>query len=49
MFGNTQEEQHIIIQITNCYWGTWMTQLIKRQTLDFVSGHDLSVLGWSPT
>ena len=27
----------------------WVAQLIKRLTLDFSSGHDLRVLGWSPT
>ena len=24
-------------------WGTWVAQLVKRQTLDFGSGHDLVV------
>ena len=25
------------------YWGTWVTQLVKHPTLDFDSGHDLTV------
>ena len=27
----------------------WLAQSVKRLTLDFDSGHDLSVLGSSPT
>ena len=29
--------------------GTWMAQSVKYPTLDFSSGHDLRVLGLSPT
>ena len=29
-------------------WGTWVAQLVKRQTLDFASGHDLTLLGFKP-
>ena len=29
--------------------GPWMVQSVKSQTLGFSSGHDLSILGWSPT
>ena len=29
--------------------GAWVAQLVKCLTLDFVSGHDLVVCGWSPT
>ena len=25
------------------FWGTWVTQLVKRLTLDFGSGHDVAV------
>ena len=28
--------------------GTWVAPLVKHPTLDFDSGHDLRVLGWSP-
>lgn len=31
----------------NCR-GAWGAQSVKQPTLDFTSGHDLSVLGWSP-
>ena len=27
-------------------WGTWVAQSMKRQTLDFGSGHDLMVCGF---
>ena len=27
-------------------WGTWVAQSVKRQTLDFGSGHDLMVCGF---
>ena len=27
---------------------TWVAQSFEQQTLDFNSGHDLGVLGWSP-
>ena len=30
-------------------WGTWMAQSVEHPTLDFGSGHDLRVLGSSPT
>ena len=30
------------------YRGTCMAQLVEYLTLDFSSGHDLGVLGWSP-
>ena len=33
----------------NRYWGTWGVQQVKRTTLDFSSGHDLMVMGSSPT
>ena len=26
-------------------WGAWVAQLVKRQTLDLGSGHDLTVHG----
>ena len=29
-------------------WGAWMAQLIKCPTLNFGSGHDLTVMGWGP-
>ena len=29
--------------------GCWMAQLVKHSTLDFSSGHDLRVMGLSPT
>ena len=28
--------------------GAWVAQLVKHLTLDFGSGHDLMVVGWSP-
>ena len=28
--------------------GTWVAQSVKHLTLDFGSGRDLRVLGWSP-
>ena len=28
--------------------GAWVAQLVKRQTLDFSSGHDLGVGGFEP-
>ena len=28
--------------------GAWVAQLVKRPTLDFGSGHDLTVVQWSP-
>ena len=31
-----------------CLWGAWMTQSLKRLTLDFSSGHDLMVMTTSP-
>ena len=35
---------------TNIYvGGTWVAQLVERLTLGFNSGHDLRVLGLSPT
>ena len=30
------------------YWGAWVAQLVKRLTLDFSSGHDLTVHGVEP-
>ena len=30
------------------YWGTGVTQLVECPTLDFRSGHDPLVVGWSP-
>ena len=30
------------------YWGGWVTQLVKRLTLDFGSGHDLTVFEFEP-
>ena len=30
-------------------WDSWVIQLAKCPTVDFSSGHDLSVVGWSPT
>jgi len=30
-------------------WGPWVAQLVKPPTRGFGSGHDLGVLGWSPT
>ena len=29
-------------------WGTWMVQSVKCLTLDFGSGHDLTIVGLSP-
>ena len=29
--------------------GTWVAQVVKRRTLDFSSGHDLTVRGIEPT
>ena len=29
-------------------WGFWVTQSIEHSTLNFVSGHDLSVCGFEP-
>ena len=29
--------------------GIWVIQLVKHWTLDFASGHDLTVLGFEPT
>ena len=29
-------------------WGTWVAQLIKHLTLDFGSGHDLTVCEFEP-
>ena len=29
-------------------WGTWVAQLLKHLTLDFISGHDLTVVRWNP-
>ena len=34
-------------KMTSHPWGTWVAQLVKRLTLDFNSGHDISVLGLS--
>jgi len=28
--------------------GAWEAQLVEHPTVDFSSGHDLRVLGWSP-
>ena len=30
-------------------WGTWVSQLVKNPTLDFGSGHDLTVQEIEPT
>ena len=30
-------------------WGSWMAQLVEHPTLDFSSGHDIRVMGLSPT
>ena len=32
-----------------CNRGAWVAQWVKRLTLDFGSGHDLTFLGSSPT
>ena len=29
-------------------WGAWVAQLVKCLTVDFGSGHDPRVVGWSP-
>ena len=29
-------------------WGAWVAQLVKHPTLDFGSGHDLTVFGFKP-
>ena len=31
------------------FWGTWMAHLVEHPTFDFSSGHDLRVVGLSPT
>ena len=30
------------------FWGAWVAQLVKHLTLDFGSGHDLTVCGIKP-
>ena len=30
------------------YWGDWVSQLVKRPTLDFGSGHDFTVHEFKP-
>ena len=29
-------------------WGAWVAQSVEQQTLNFHSGHNLTVVGWSP-
>ena len=31
------------------FWGTWVAQSLKPLTLHFSSGHDLGIMGWSPS
>ena len=31
------------------FWGAWAAQSVKHLTLDFCSGHDLRVVGLTPT
>ena len=32
-----------IVNIVKYLWGAWVAQLVKHQTLDFTSGHGLTV------
>lgn len=38
-----------IINQEDIAWGAWVTQLAKCLTLGFGSGHDIGVMGRSPT
>ena len=40
--------EFIVLNRNVVSWGTWVAQLVKYQTLDFGSGHDLRVLRLSP-
>ena len=39
---------HIQKKIFLKWWGDWVTQSVKHLTLDFGSGHDLTVHGFEP-
>ena len=39
--------QSRVIKYMN-YWGTWVVQSVEHPTLDFGTGHDLTVPGFEP-
>ena len=46
---NRYTDSIILLHITySLSWGTWMAQKVKHPTLDFGSGHDLSVCEFEP-
>ena len=44
----SSREGNILEEGAHYFWGTWVAQLVKHLTLDYGSGHDLRILGWSP-
>ena len=46
-FDNGTHRKLFLLEM-EAFWGTWVAQSVKHQTLDFGSGHDLTVCGFEP-
>ena len=43
------DTKHVPLKLVRRCWGPRGAQSVKPPTLDFSSGHDLTIVGWSPT